>query len=47
MSKRVTIMVDDNLDKRIRLLQAKEITKTMSPCSYSKMLNTVLEKGLK
>lgn len=47
MSKRVTIMIDDNQDKRIRLLQAKELTKTLKSCSYSKMLGIVLEKGLK
>lgn len=40
-------MVDENQDKRIRVLQAQEILKTMKYVSYSKMVGIVLEKGLK
>ena len=47
MSKRVTIMIDDDLDKKIRLRQAKLITQTTSNQSFSKVLNDILRKSLK
>ncbi len=46
MSKRVTIVIDDDLDKKIRLRQAKMIQHTQSSCSYSKILNEALRKKL-
>jgi predicted transcriptional regulator len=47
MSKRITIMIDDDLDKKLRLIQAKEITKTSSSISYSRVVNDMLRKQLK
>ena len=47
MAKRITIMIDDDLDKKIRLLQAKEIAKSTKSASFSSTLNEVLRKGLK
>jgi len=47
MVKRVTIMIDNDLDKKLRVLQAKEITKTVGNVSYSRTLNNILRKGLK
>ncbi len=47
MSKRITIMIDDDLDKKIRLRQAKMIQQTNSSYSFSKVLNEVLRKSLK
>lgn len=47
MPKRVTIMIDDDLDKKLRLRQAKTIQQTTSSVSFSKILNEVLRKGLK
>ena len=47
MSKRVTIMIDDDLDKKLRLRQAKIIQQEQSSCSYSKVVNDVLRKVLK
>ncbi len=47
MSKRITVMIDDDLDKKLRLLQAKEITKSMKSVSYSSTLNDILRKNLK
>ena len=47
MSKRVTIMIDDDLDKKIRLRQAKIIQQEQTPYSYSKVLNETLRKVLK
>jgi len=47
MSKRVTIMIDDDLDKKLRLRQAKMIQQEQSSYSYSKVLNESLRKILK
>ena len=47
MSKRVTIMIDDDLDKKIRLRQAKWIQQNQTSHSYSKTLNEVIRKSLK
>lgn len=47
MSKRVTIMIDDENDKKLRLKQAKLITENQSSYSYSKVLNETLRKSLK
>lgn len=47
MSKRVTIVLDDNIDKKVRQLQAKEILKSTSSVSYSSIINNILRKGLK
>ena len=47
MSKRVTIMIDDDLDKKLRTRQAKMIQQEQSSYSYSKILNETLRKVLK
>ena len=47
MSKRITIMIDDELDKKLRIMQAKEIQRSSSSVSYSKMLNSQLRASLK
>jgi len=47
MSKRVTIMIENDLDKKIRLRQAKMILQEMSSYSYSRVLNEALRKGFK
>lgn len=47
MSKRVTIMIDDDLDKKLRIKQAKMIQQEQSSYSYSKTLNETLRKVLK
>lgn len=47
MSKRVTIMIDEDLDKKIRLRQAKLIQQEQTSYSYSKVLNETLRKALK
>lgn len=40
-------MIDEELDKRLRMIQAREIAKTSSSKSYSGVLNEVLRKQLK
>ncbi len=47
MGKRVTIMIDDDLDKKLRLRQAKMIQQEQSSYSYSRALNDILRKSLK
>lgn len=47
MSRRVSVMIDDDLDKKLRLRQAKIIIHEQSSCSYSKVLNNTLRKYLK
>ena len=39
-------MIDDDLDKKLRLLQAKMITENVGSVSYSKVLNLNLRKVL-
>ncbi len=46
MTKRVTIMIDEDLDKKLRLHQAKMIQKNQTSFSYSKALNETLRKTL-
>jgi len=47
MSKRVTIMIDEDLDKKLRFRQAKIIQQEQASCSYSKVMNETLRKVLK
>ena len=46
MAKRVTIMIDDDLDKKLRVRQAKLIQTEQTSYSYSKVLNEILRKVL-
>ena len=47
MSKRVTIMIDEDLDKKLRLRQSKMIQQKQISYSYSRALNDVLRIVLK
>lgn len=47
MSKRVTIMLDDDLVKKLRQKQAKMIQQDTESVSFSKVINSVLELSLK
>jgi len=44
--KRVTIMMGNDLDKKLRMLQAKRIQKEQKSISYSKVINDILRKSL-
>jgi len=52
MSKRVTIVIDDNLDKKLRAIQAKTIIQnskdglSAQSYSFSRVLNDILRKTL-
>lgn len=47
MAKRITIMLDEDLDKKLRLRQAKQIQKSTKSVSFSQVLNNILREGLK
>jgi hypothetical protein len=47
MSRRVTVVLDDDLDKKLRVLQAKIIASENTSCSYSRVLNETVRKSLK
>jgi len=44
---RITIMIDSEINKKIRNLQAQQIKKTNSSVSYSKVVEQLLAKSLK
>ena len=44
---RVTIMLDEEFAKKLRVRQAKLISKSKKSVSYSKVLNEVLGEGFK
>ena len=47
MAKRITVILDDDIDKKLRLLQAKYIKDTNKAVSFSSVINQVLSKELK
>ena len=47
MAKRVTIMISDDLDKRVRQKQAKLIRETNESVSYSSVINRTLKGEFK
>lgn len=47
MSDRLTIMFNSDIAKKLGILQAKKIKETSSTVSFSRIVNKVLEKGLK
>ena len=47
MAKRITIMLDDDLVKKLHEIQAKQIKQSTKSISFSHVMNEVLRKGLK
>ena len=47
MPKRITVVMDDDIDKKLRLRQAKIIQQEQASCSYSRVLNDTLRKVLR
>ena len=47
MSKRVTIVLDDDLVKKLRIIQSKMILKSKESVSFSKVINDELRKVVK
>ena len=47
MTKRVTIVLDDDIHKKLKNRQAKQILQEQVSVSFSRVLNEVLRKALK
>ena len=47
MAERLTIMLNSEIAKKLRILQAKKIKESASTVSFSRIVNETLEKGLK
>ncbi len=47
MSRRVTIVLDGDLAKKLRIIQSKKISKSTEHVSFSRVINMELRKGLK
>lgn len=47
MGERVTIVLNSDIAKKLRNLQAKTLKESASSVSFSRIINEVLEKGLK
>ena len=47
MGKRITIILDDDLLKKLHEIQSKQIKQSIKSVSFSRVLNEVLHKGLK
>ncbi len=47
ITKRVTVMIDEDIDKKLRMRQAKMIIHEQTSYSYSRVLNEALRKVLK
>ncbi len=47
MANRITIMLDDDLVKKLHEIQAKQIKQSTKSISFSHVMNEVLRKGLK
>lgn len=45
--KRITIVIDDDIDKKLRQYQSKMIQQNVESYSYSRTINDILRKGLK
>jgi len=45
--KRVTVMIDEDLDRRLRVLQGKESKRSHKHCSYSQIINEIVKDGLR
>ena len=43
----MTIIIDEDLDKKLRIHQAKIIQQKQASCSYSRVVNDTLRKSLK
>ena len=47
MSVRISIMLDTDLEKKLRLKQAKKIQKTKDAISFSQVVNEAIREGLR
>ena len=46
-SKRMSLMIDEDVEKKLRFLQSKLIRKNQTYVSFSKVVNQIIRKNLK
>ncbi len=47
MHKRITVVMDDAVVKKLRIVQSKKISKSKKSVSFSRVINEELRKALK
>jgi len=47
MAKRITVVLDEKLDKKLRNIQSMKIRKSKKSVSFSRVINEELRKALK
>ena len=47
MSRRITFVIDDDIDKKLRRLHAKIVQQELASYSYSRLISDTLRKVLK
>jgi len=47
MTKRITIVLDDELGKKLRIIQSKKISKSNKSVTFSSVFNDELRRALK
>jgi len=47
LSKRITVMLDDEIYKKLRIYQAKQIKNSVTSVSFSSLINSVLDEEIK
>ncbi len=47
MGKRITVVLDDEVVKKLRMLQSKKISKSVGSVSFSSVVNAELKKIIK
>jgi len=47
MPKRITVVLDDDLVKKLRIIQSKKVSKSKKSVSFSSVINEELRKSLK
>jgi hypothetical protein len=47
MSKRITIVLDDDLAKKLRIIQSKKVSRSTKHVSFSQIINEELRKALR
>lgn len=43
----VTVMIDEDVMKKLRELHSKQVSKSLKAVSFSRIVNEVLKKGLR
>jgi len=47
MARRITVVLDDEVVKKLRIIQSKKISKLTEHVSFSRVINEELRKALK